>query len=105
MIKYRPIYLGIAPTPLTPFYIFQYENVNAAFHQIIWTFCQREILSWLLPVQWYNTDGVSGKLNILIGLGITGSHYTRLNFLQSDKKAEESMEQLKEKRKVTKDNN
>ncbi len=35
----------------------------------------------------YN-DGVSGKLNILTGLGITGSHYTRLNFLQSDKKKE-----------------
>ena len=45
---------------------------------------------------------MSGKLNILIGLGITGNHYTRLNFLHSDKKAEESMEQLKRKAKSNK---
>ncbi len=44
----------------------------------------------------YN-DGVTGKLNIIAGLGITGSHYPRLNFLQRDRR--KSIEQLHRKEK------
>ncbi len=80
------------------------QNLNEAFHHIIWSLCPKEIfigrdgheLAVASAVMQYN-DGLNGKLNILAGLGITGSHYTRLNFLQRDRR--KSIEQLQRKEK------